>query len=171
MENRNDNKPFLILCISGRLGRLVSNTLNSPLFPSPLHHRFHWVRPRQISPPASATHFMLFASASSPSLPRSWGLVFAHGSLAVHLEQLLSRLLWLQIDRERPARAGLAFCLLPEGASAWPAAKRRMYCQLGCRAHARAGPLQGYYHVRSNGIAVAEPIWCFHQPLYQINVH
>lgn len=33
-----------------------------------------------------------------------------------------------------------------------------MHCQLGCRVCARAGPLPEYYHVRSNGIAIAEPI-------------
>lgn len=50
----------------------------------------------------------------SLSLPGCRGLVFAHASLAVHLEQLLSSLLRLQIDRERAAWARLAFCLLPE---------------------------------------------------------
>lgn len=81
-------------------------------------------RNHPVSPPpcVSTTDFM--PSDSLTLLPftvslsacdfKGSALVFAHASLGVHLEQLLSRLPRLQIDRERAVWARLAFCLLPE---------------------------------------------------------
>lgn len=112
-------------------------------------------------------------SASIPlslSLPGSRGLVFAHASLAVHLEQLLSSLLRLQIDRERAAWARLAFCLLPEcvgldGSQPENALPVRVSSVRACRTTTG---------VLSRQVQWYRSCWAhsrFHRLLYQINVH
>lgn len=110
-----------------------------------------------VSPPprVSTTDFMPSDSPPLPpftvSLPacdfRGSALAFAHASLDVHLEQLLSRLLRLRIDGERAVWARLAFCLLPERVRL-DRSQPENELRVGVRARARAcehgplGPLQ-----------------------------
>lgn len=139
---------------------------------------FFWTLPIQLgtSPlslrlrPISCPLLLTLLPSLSLPLPGSRGLVFAHASLAVHLEQLLSSLLRLQIDRERAAWARLAFCLLPEcvgldGSQPENALPVRVSSVRACRTTTE---------VLSRQVQWYRNCWahsCFHRLLYQINVH
>ena len=69
--------------------------------------------------------FSVCLHVSLPIWGSSPGSIFTHASLNVHLEQLLSRLLQPQIDRDRAVWARPAFCCFPN-VSVWTAARWRM---------------------------------------------
>lgn len=130
-------------------------------------------------PSDSLTHHPFLSSRLSLSLVLSVclyvsllvsGSIFTHASLDVHLEQLLSRLLQPQIDRDRAVWARLAFCCFlpppPSNVSVWTAASRRMglvhervfKCVCMC---AWIRPLQENYHFRFHSITASKHIQAF----------